>query len=184
MAERPPCPDFSSAGGHLEVSARGTLDEGRHDPKVINLRVFSSGPLLHAFLRGCGRCDPAAGRLRLQRSRVIARKSRSGNHSGSTEGHVIIGLRGPGNDATAEQRLQASLSQPGMLMGVGPGPCELPRIPLPTLSEKSLRCPRSSPTGSQEVPFWPISCSAWRPNSRLERRPNTFSDRLSKHLGE
>ncbi len=30
---------------------------------------------------------------------------------------------------------------------------ELLRIPLLRLSEKSLRCPWSSPTGSQEVPF-------------------------------
>ena len=61
---------------------------------------------------------------------------------------------------------------------------KLLRRALLRLSEKSLRCPRSSPTGSQEVPFWPISCSAWRPNSRLERCPNTFSDSLSTHSGE
>jgi hypothetical protein len=98
---------------HPEVSGRGILGEGRYDPKPpaettkdLRWRVrcdesacFSGGPLLLAFLRWCGRCVPAARRLRLQRYRAIPRKSLSGNHFGSTEGHVIIRLRGPGYDS-------------------------------------------------------------------------------------
>jgi hypothetical protein len=53
---------------------------------------------------------------------------------------------------------------------------------LERLSENSLRCPWSNPTGSQEVPFWPISCSAWRPNSRLRLCPSTFSDSLRRGI--
>jgi len=98
---------------HPEVSGRGILGEGCYYPKppaetTKDLRwsvccnesaCLSGGPLLLAFLRWCGRCIPAARRLRLQLYRAIPRKSLSGNHFGSTEGHVIVGLRGPGYDS-------------------------------------------------------------------------------------
>src|SRR5215217_3101526 len=51
---------------------------------------------------------------------------------------------------------------------------ELLKIYLPKPSEKSLKCPWTNLTGSQEAHFWPISCSACWPNSRLERCSNTF----------
>jgi hypothetical protein len=103
----------SRAVHHPEVSGRGILGEGCYDPKppaetTKDLRwsvccnesaCLSGGPLLRAFLRWCGRCIPAARRLRLQLYRAIPRKSLSGNHFGSTEGHVIAELRGPGYDS-------------------------------------------------------------------------------------
>ena len=95
---------------HPEVSGRRILGEGYYDPKPpaettkdLRWRVrcddpacFSCGSLLLASLRWCGRCVPAARRLRLQRYWAIPRKSLSDNLFGSTESHVIIGLRGPG----------------------------------------------------------------------------------------
>jgi hypothetical protein len=47
------------------------------------------------------------------------------------------------------------------------------------LSEKSRRCLRRSLTGLRNVPFQPISPSIYRPNPRLERYSNPFSDSLS-----
>jgi hypothetical protein len=51
---------------------------------------------------------------------------------------------------------------------------ELRRTPLPKLSEKSQKCSWRSPTGCREASFGPITCSAYRPNSRLERFSNPF----------
>jgi hypothetical protein len=42
------------------------------------------------------------------------------------------------------------------------------------LSEKSQTCSWRSPTGCREASFGPITCSAYRPNSRLERFSNPF----------
>jgi hypothetical protein len=42
------------------------------------------------------------------------------------------------------------------------------------LSEKSWTCSWRSPTGCREASFGPITCSAYRPNSRLERFSNPF----------
>ena len=40
---------------------------------------------------------------------------------------------------------------------------------LEKLSEKSRARSQDSPVGYREGPFWPISCSAYRPNQRSER---------------
>src|SRR5918995_961936 len=51
---------------------------------------------------------------------------------------------------------------------------QMAKVELEKLSEKSQTCSWRSPTGCREASFGPITCSAYRPNSRLERFSNPF----------
>src|SRR5829696_2566490 len=61
---------------------------------------------------------------------------------------------------------------------------ELPRIPLPKLSEKSRRDPKRGPTRHPNRPVRPVWAPIHGPNIRPERHPNHFSDSFSTHFGE
>src|SRR5829696_8522577 len=60
--------------------------------------------------------------------------------------------------------------------------CELRRIPLLRLSEKSRRCPWCSSTDRREGLFRPISVFSLRPNQTSERCSDPFSDSLRRRI--
>src|SRR3712207_865106 len=62
--------------------------------------------------------------------------------------------------------------------------CEVRRIPLLKLSEKSRMGLWRYPTDHRNALFGAISSSVDRPNSRLERCSNHSSDSFSRYLGE
>src|SRR5215218_3580494 len=59
---------------------------------------------------------------------------------------------------------------------------ELPRIPLPRLSEKSRRHPKRGRHKAPNRPVWPVLTPIDGPYSRLERHSHPFSDSLGRGI--
>jgi len=76
-----------------------------------------------------------------------------------------------------------------VILAVRTGPmqdlaCELPRIPLPRLSEKGRRSLRCILTKALNSTFRPVLASLRLPNPHSECCSNPFSDGLSTHSSE